>query len=40
MEDIYNGDIIHAWDDEGMISLSFPWVTINIPCEEMGTNHN
>jgi hypothetical protein len=36
MEDIYDGNIIHAWEDEGMIFLSFPWVTIYIPCEEWG----
>lgn len=36
MEDIYTGDLLHVWEDEDMVFMSFPWVTINIPREDWG----
>lgn len=36
MQDIYDGDHIHAWEDEDTVFLSFPMVTLNIPKEHWG----
>ena len=35
VEDIYEGEILTVWKDEGFVYISLPWVTINVPHGEM-----
>jgi len=33
IEDIYNGDIVSAWEDNKLVYIAFPWVTVSFPKE-------
>lgn len=33
IKDIFNGEYINAWVDEGFVFVSFPWCTMNFPKE-------
>ena len=33
-KDIYSGEVLTVWEDEGFVWLSFPYVTINVPKED------
>jgi len=33
IKDIYNGENIQVWEDEGFVYVSFPWVVLNFPEE-------
>jgi hypothetical protein len=34
IKDIFQGEYISIWEDEDLVFVSFPWVTMNFPKEE------
>ena len=34
IRDIYDGELISAWEDGNFVFVCFPWCTINFPLED------